>query len=145
MVEPSIVVQQAGNLAGSQEGGAIDQLEVNADAERGARTSAPYRVGRGRRIRKQARRREDPEIVRVEDAVVDAGGQAEVVRVDDQLPCHARLPRIRNTWTAITLSILNSRHGFSLDRRCSTSSSFSNVACSACTRTHDSDTSSGTP
>ncbi len=70
---------------------------MDSDAEGGANTDTLQRVSRRRRIGEQAGAGEDAAVMGVEDAVVDAHGQAQVIGVDDKLSKHGHLPERRNT------------------------------------------------
>ena len=93
---------------------------MRADAERWASTSAADGVGRRRRIGEQARAGDDASVVGVENAVVDARGQAKVVGVDDKTSSHDRVPGRWKTWAVSASPAWNSRHGASRCRSCST-------------------------
>ena len=56
--------------------------------------STPNGVYCCRGIREQARAGQDPSIVGVEDAVVDAHREAEVIRIDDEASSHGYFPLI---------------------------------------------------
>src|SRR5258707_9602155 len=95
-------------------------------------------------IRENACAGQDSAVVRVEDAVIDADGQAQVVGVDYEAAQHGRLLSMRNTCAARTLPAENSRHG-AAPRSCHTNGWFSNVRCSSCTITQTSGSRDGTP
>jgi hypothetical protein len=62
---------------------AIVEGHVNAEAEARALPGEPDRVGRVRPVHQEARARDDAAVVRLEDAVVDLVGDAEIIGVDD--------------------------------------------------------------
>src|SRR5467141_1036172 len=73
---------------------------MRADAERLCCACASNCGAGGRRSREQAGARHDAELVRVEDAVVDALGEPEVVSVHDEMPQHGYRSATRNTCAA---------------------------------------------
>src|SRR5207247_5340415 len=109
--EPSIVFNERGDPAGRERGRAVHEREMDAHAERWAAARATDCVECRRSAREQAGARQDPMIVRIEDAVVDANGQPEVVGIDDEAAYHGYLPPSRNTCAASTSPAWNSRHG----------------------------------
>src|ERR1700732_545866 len=100
--------------------------KMDSDAEGGTNTGTLQRVSRRRRMGEQAGAGEDAQVLGVEDAGVDAHGQAQVIGGDDQLSKHGYLPEMRNTWAASASPARNSRHGTDCRRSCSTTSWFSN-------------------
>src|SRR5437773_3150759 len=86
--EPFIVCDERGDPAGRERGCAVHEREMNAHAERWSAARATDCVGCRRSAREQAGARQDPVIVGIEDAVVDANGQPEVVGIDDEAAYH---------------------------------------------------------
>src|SRR5207244_2381433 len=63
------------------------QLQVEADAQTGVLARESGRVDARRPVHEQARARQDPVAVRLDDAAIDAAARTEVVPVDDE-PLH---------------------------------------------------------
>ena len=82
--EASIAVDQRGHESGRQCRNAIDKGQVHTDAERRPGPQPADRICRRGRIGHQTGARQHALLVRIEDAGVDAGRQAEIVRVDDE-------------------------------------------------------------
>src|SRR5437867_8700921 len=118
---------------------------MRTEAERREAARARDRIGGRRSAGKQAGAGQDAVMVGIEDAIVDADGQPEIIRVDDKAAPHRYRSASRNTWAATIPSTRYSFHGFPLVRSCSTSNRFSNVVCSSCTITHVSATPGGSP
>src|SRR5438552_1330255 len=135
--EPPVIVDEAGHMAGRKRRRTIDEGQMNADAKRGMRSDATEGVRRWRSVREHACARENSSIVGVENAVVHADRQAEVIRVDDEIAKHGYLPGMRNTWAASASPAWNCCQGSNRRRNCATTSWFSNVMCSSCTITHE--------
>ena len=95
--EPSIVFDQGGHAGGREHRCTVDECKMDSDAEGGTNADTMQRVNRRRRIGEQAGAGEDASVMGVEDAGVDAHGQAKVIGVDDKLSKHGYLPEMRNT------------------------------------------------
>src|SRR5262249_30318586 len=95
------------------------------------------RVGRRGRVGEQTGAREDAELVSIENPVVDADGQPEIIRVDDESPQHGQLLGIRKTRAASAPPASKSRQGARSRSTRATVSRFSNVTCSRWTISHE--------
>src|SRR6266550_1263354 len=82
--ERAVVAYQRSDPGGIQERPRVGQDEVDADIETWRRRRERCRVCRARRVRHQGRAGDDALALRSHDAVVDARGPTEVVRIHDQ-------------------------------------------------------------
>ena len=80
--KPPIALDQGRHAGRGKSGLAVHQGQVTTHTQEGAAPCARDRILGGPRVREHARARQNAAVVRVEDAVVDADGQAEIVGVD---------------------------------------------------------------
>jgi len=88
------IMQQAGNLGSNGERHAVYQDDMATQAQFRRRLRQFRCLGEGGGVRHQRRRGDDAGLMRLKDGAVHAGGQTEVVRVNDQ-PSH---PLIVANW-----------------------------------------------
>ncbi len=82
--ERAVRVDEAADRRRGRQRPALDEIEVDADAEGRVAAGQRHRLGEGRAVGEQRRRGHDAGDVGVDDAGVDAGREPEVVGVDDE-------------------------------------------------------------
>ena len=97
-------VSRVGTRSGGSVGAAIDQSQMDADAEGRSAPHAADGVRSGGSIGHEACACENAAVVRVEDAIVDTDGQPEVISIDSKDASHVQLLGLRKTWAVSAAS-----------------------------------------
>ena len=95
-------------IAAVEQRRSADQHQMTTDVESGKAARDEYGIVEGRAVRHQSGRCQDAAFVRLGDAGVDVLGEAEVVRVDDQLPQNRLSLILRNFFGSARKSLISS-------------------------------------